>query len=650
MYSEVENKLYMLYLLKTYSYVFNSLGVFVSWRNKLIAVIVISLIGMVSEVTVGFWSLARLTESFDKQKQALDFRYSLQHLISSLYRIEHNALYLTAEKVAAYRSKLEKLEQDVSLLKVDPVVKQYPEIRGEMDLLQQQFNNFYQLKVRWLSVGEQLGFTVKEGKLQEFSWSVSDLKAQSFSMVESEITSIVQHENGYFSSGVEVEDEVIDVALSGLEAVVQEMNWQEIELGRVVAANRQLFDQVRKMNAEKVMRQAEIKTSFAGLIRLLNQQSEQLKIDVVEPLTGEVMDTQAYAGNAMLVVSALVVVFIVAVLLLVARGLVENIKHVQFFLKRLSEGDFSNPIVIKGNKRDEFVSLGNSLNSMVYSVSDVLGGVLQNGASLIDVRNRLEENVEGLKSSSRAVENKAVASSQASKEILNSVHEVESFTQQASQTSKRILGDTQSGNNVVCSCVESMESITELISTAHSEVNMLAESSAKMLGIVDVINGLADQTNLLALNAAIESARAGEAGRGFSVVAEEVRALAQKTVGATSGITELVNNLQRQSDSMAALMSSGMGMVVTGQENADQALKAFRLIERGIACLSQDVEQVVVHIRGILTNAENIDFCSADIDKASKEMMVMVIDVSDQTKSLAEDTEAMERSIRKFKI
>lgn len=621
-----------------------------SWRNKLIAVIVISLIGMTSEVSVGFWSLGKLTESFDKQKHVLDFRYSLQHLISSLYRVQHQARYLAAGKVDDYQKMLDMLESDVTGLQSVSVIEQYPAIREEMDQLQKWVSQFSRLKLQWLQVGEQLGFSVNEGKLQEFSRSVSELQAQSFSMIEDEIALLIQHENSYFNSGSKVDDEVIDTALTDLEAVIQEMNWQEIELGHAVAKNRNLFEQVREMSANRQRLLAEIDRSFAELIDLLSAQSERLKVEIVEPLSGQVEDTESYAGNAMLGVSVLVMVFIFTVLMLVARGLVENIKSVQLFLNKLSQGDFSDSLVIKGGKQDEFVDLCNSLNLMVVSVSAVLGGMQRSSTSLEEVRSGLEQNIAGLKSRSNAVEGKALAASRASKEILTSVHEVESYTVQASQTSKKILSDTKSGNEVVCSCVDLMEKITDLISTAHSEVKLLADSSSKMLGIVDVINGLADQTNLLALNAAIESARAGEAGRGFSVVAEEVRALAQKTVGATSGITEIVNNLQRQSNSMANLMSSGMEMVVTGQGNADMALKAFKLIEGGIECLSQDMEEVVVHVRGILANAENIEFSAVDIDDAGKAMMVMVMDVSSQTQNLAEDAKAMERSIRQFHI
>jgi methyl-accepting chemotaxis protein len=94
-----------------------------------------------------------------------------------------------------------------------------------------------------------------------------------------------------------------------------------------------------------------------------------------------------------------------------------------------------------------------------------------------------------------------------------------------------------------------MSHIVRLINETHTEAEDLTQSSTNMLGIVDVINGLADQTNLLALNAAIESARAGEAGeagRGFFAVADEARALAQKTVSAISSIGEIIKNFNNQ--------------------------------------------------------------------------------------------------------
>lgn len=84
--------------------------------------------------------------------------------------------------------------------------------------------------------------------------------------------------------------------------------------------------------------------------------------------------------------------------------------------------------------------------------------------------------------------------------------------------------------------VASMRNLSQMIQTTHVQVNLLTQSSIKVTGIIEIINSLAAQTNVLALNAAIEAARAGEAGRGFSVVADEVRSLAQKTVSATTDI------------------------------------------------------------------------------------------------------------------
>jgi methyl-accepting chemotaxis protein len=621
-----------------------------SWKNKLIVVIFIACVGIVVEVSVGFWSVNKLTTSFSQQSEALGFRNALQNVHTTLYKIEHNSTRLERERLKSFQLILDELVNYTQALSQEKIVRINKEIKKKVHDLNLKIVEYRRLKLEFIKIKGKLGFSSNEGLLNEFSVSINDLEIQSFSMVEDLIYKVAKHQKEYFFSDINIDPVLVEEPLSQLELLVKDMKWSDIKLGHVLEKNRMLFNEIKVLskkidNVHKVAGPV-----FDELIQELDALNSFVSSSVVTPLRVQVATTERYAFNIMLGVSALVMIFLVSILMYVARGLVRNIEEVLCFLAQVSQGDFSKFIKNKGGHKDEFSRLGHSLNLMVTSVSKVIEEVLLSSQSLAEVRGHLEKNIEGLNNRSTDNEKKAIATSAASKQISSLVRKVGGYTTQANSTSQKIIEETKAGKVVVCRCVDSMEDITRLINTADIEVKLLGEASSKMLGIVDVINGLSDQTNLLALNAAIESARAGDAGKGFSVVAEEVRALAKKTVDATSGIAEIVSNLQHQSMVMASLMSSGIDLVHNGKGNADTALETFSSIEIGISHLSGDMERIVANVGEISINTEEIDLCAAGIKESSKLMLEIVSDVSCHAEGVTVDAKSMENSIQKFKI
>ena len=171
-----------------------------------------------------------------------------------------------------------------------------------------------------------------------------------------------------------------------------------------------------------------------------------------------------------------------------------------------------------------------------------------------------------------------------------------------------------------------------------------------MLGIIDVINGLADQTNLLALNAAIESARAGEAGRGFSVVADEVRALAQKTVNATSSIGDIIKSFNDQSKRMGDLMEEGIKLASYGQENANNAMASIESIEESIQKVTAEMDQVVVAVEEISYNTNDIASQVETICDQSERTKETRLVMEGHTQKISSQAEALGQLTSRFKL
>lgn len=191
-------------------------------------------------------------------------------------------------------------------------------------------------------------------------------------------------------------------------------------------------------------------------------------------------------------------------------------------------------------------------------------------------------------------------------EISHTAADIAKLTNTVNHSTREANEAAQHGAQVVRSNGELMQDLSGKIRQTHEQVESLSKTGEKVNTIVDTINGLAEQTNLLALNAAIEAARAGEAGRGFSVVADEVRSLAEKTVSATSGIAEIVDALNRETREISALMEQGLQQASSGEKSADEAVSVIERITQSIQSLAGDMDQVVTSVEGISNTTEEI--------------------------------------------
>ncbi|KKL44862.1 hypothetical protein LCGC14_2361420, partial [marine sediment metagenome] len=212
-------------------------------------------------------------------------------------------------------------------------------------------------------------------------------------------------------------------------------------------------------------------------------------------------------------------------------------------------------------------------------------------------------------------------------EMAATVQEVAQYAAQGAEAANQASEESNSGSAVVANAVDRIRELAAQVETAAQAISRLDEKSAAIGSVLDVIRGIAEQTNLLALNAAIEAARAGEQGRGFAVVADEVRALARRTSESTDQIQKTIEQLQQESGSTVSVMKHGQTIASEVVIEAGAAGDALVAIRQSVASIND------MNIR-IASAAEEQSSVADDMNRR----IVTIADVAEQSASAAAET------------
>lgn len=272
----------------------------------------------------------------------------------------------------------------------------------------------------------------------------------------------------------------------------------------------------------------------------------------------------------------------------------------------IAQGDLSVRIQVRG--KDEMANLGNGLNHMVQAFSSSLAQVERSSQSVSDAAERIGVSIDRAKHSMSAQQSETEQVATAINEMTTSVADVAQNTEGAAHAAEHASQSSSAGLAKMQETRVTIEALADEVERSAQKVSALAQHSQQIGGVIEVIRNIADQTNLLALNAAIEAARAGEQGRGFAVVADEVRTLASRTQNSTEEIRRIIQELQLATGEAVEQMKAGKLRAQECIESADQASISLDAINDG-------VEQIVGMNTQIASAAVQQHAVSEDINR-----------------------------------
>ncbi|MCH7370628.1 methyl-accepting chemotaxis protein [Aeromonas sp. MR16] len=335
----------------------------------------------------------------------------------------------------------------------------------------------------------------------------------------------------------------------------------------------QMAEAQRLFMSEGVTLYTTLAKSVADLIRINHGYSVNSRAEVVEAYD----DAKLSVFITLLVGLGLVVCLSVVLTRQIRDPLIMLARHAQ----RIASGELGRGELqewIRGSRfnRDELGQLGSAIDRMQGAlaslVSEIAGSVSQLSSAVEEVSAISEQSARGMANQQSEVSQVATAMN----EMQSTVVEVARNTTDAMSAAKDASHTSGEGHRVVGRAITSIEQVSQQIEQAGGVVQQLEADSANISMVLDVIRGIAEQTNLLALNAAIEAARAGEQGRGFAVVADEVRSLAQRTQASTAEISKMIEVLQeRTAEAGSAMQLSRQQM----QDSVDLAREAGNSID-----------------------------------------------------------------------
>lgn len=448
--------------------------------------------------------------------------------------------------------------------------------------------------------------------------------------------------------------DVVAIYLEDFNSVIQ----QAIDLNKQGAEARLIRSKVGESQSHSSAMNAMFETILEQAAIAVKDASDGVfsaGVKVEEAITGVKTASQQNIEEGSAVKPKMILIFSVSALVsvlvgfFVARSVTQPVRALTSQIKRIEQSsDLSQSISIKS--RDEIGDIAAATNSMLTTFEDIIQQLTKEAAHLASASQqsaRLSEKniqiVEQLRTQSEMV-------AASSHQMAVTIDGIDKHTEEAVQQSSDANHHCEQTESIVCATTSNISNLSNQIVSSVSSINEVEKNSHAIGSVLDVIRGIAEQTNLLALNAAIEAARAGEQGRGFAVVADEVRALAQKTGDSTNEIQAMIETLQRGVGSAVSQMEQSKSQVSTSLEEAQQANATIQATVQSVSNIATTNQQIKHSTDEQVLAAQSIDQSITAISELSDQVASAAESSANSSEELNSIVLRMNALIEKFKV
>lgn len=590
-----------------------------SQKQKIMLFLIVLVFGFVA--LAGFTS-SRLNQMSDQYHLSSDIATGS----ISIYQTQSKILTLSSDLDNLNGSQVSRAKQEIS--DIVTAVNRNSEFLSQLALNQQADNlkrtvsMFESAATPWLNLMQELGFTIDEGKLGELKQlaDVIEKKIEETGMVtlNSDFQAMVKSQQNYLLQPNEENLKLFNRAMGSFESMSNVYAMLDL-YEKEIEQYKSTFARVSELSQQLGSVEQQLMSSKAQLTQLIAAMTQEL--------AGTSMQYQQSAERAseqtqwsVLAACSVLAIFTVAIFVMQSTSLTKSLTRIRKVLHGLSAGDLSQRMTMTKNPNDEFNQLASSINESCENLGGLVHGVQESSQALSGNAAELNQGLDRLAHHQSEVLGQTQLLASATEEVSVTTQEVSNSLEFVAEISRSSTHAAAEGAKVIGSAIGSLEEVGAILTSAAGHIQQLEEASSKVDSVMEIINGIAEQTNLLALNAAIEAARAGEQGRGFAVVADEVRSLAVRTVDAVTEISDTIDTMKKESAEVIQYIGQSESSMTAGRERGQEAMDALEQITEKADQAAHQTEVIFSSIKELATTSQSMADNMTQISSAMKEL------------------------------